>query len=195
VPFSYYQNLSRRDRAIYRKSDALPDVRLNVSALRSEVQRLEMALSAEDRRTIGAALRALARGLVKDLGAPSVKAIVLARRPSSASSELHGLYSYDDEDTPEIRVWMRTAAHGRVVRFRTFLRTFLHELCHHLDFQLFGLADSFHTEGFFKRESSLMRQLAPPPPKKKKAPKEKALKKKESVVVEAKASSRQLELF
>jgi hypothetical protein len=56
---------------------------------------------------------------------------------------------------------MRTACHARVVAFRTFLRTLLHELCHHLDFEALGLSRSFHTEGFFKRESSLFRQLVP----------------------------------
>jgi hypothetical protein len=35
---------------------------------------------------------------------------------------------------------MRTAAHKRVVAFRTFLRTLLHELCHHLDYEWLGLA-------------------------------------------------------
>ena len=54
---------------------------------------------------------------------------------------------------------MRTAQHKRVVAFRTFLRTLLHELCHHLDYELLKLEDSFHTEGFFKRESSLFKQL------------------------------------
>ncbi|MEK7221411.1 MAG: hypothetical protein AAB253_09470 [candidate division NC10 bacterium] len=32
-------------------------------------------------------------------------------------------------------------------------------MCHHLDYELLDLADSFHTEGFYKRESSLLRQL------------------------------------
>jgi hypothetical protein len=58
---------------------------------------------------------------------------------------------------------MRTAAHKRVVAFRTFLRTLLHELCHHLDYDLLALPDSFHTEGFFKRESSLFKQLVAAP--------------------------------
>jgi hypothetical protein len=63
---------------------------------------------------------------------------------------------------------MRTAANERVVRFRTFLRTLLHEVLHHLDVTLLELDDSFHTEGFFRRESSLVRQLAPAAPTKKK---------------------------
>lgn len=50
-----------------------------------------------------------------------------------------------------------------MVAFRTFLRTLLHEVCHHLDFALLGLAETFHTEGFFRRESSLVRQVSPPP--------------------------------
>jgi hypothetical protein len=32
-------------------------------------------------------------------------------------------------------------------------------LCHHLDYELLRLPDSFHTEGFYQRESSLLRQL------------------------------------
>ena len=35
------------------------------------------------------------------------------------------------------------------------------EAGHHLDYTYLKLADSFHTEGFFKRESSLFYQLVP----------------------------------
>ena len=43
--------------------------------------------------------------------------------------------------------------------FKTFLRTFLHELGHHLDYELWGLGDSLHTEGFYHRENILFKQL------------------------------------
>src|SRR5581483_3130762 len=76
------------------------------------------------------------------------------------SGELHGLYTWEEGKVPVIEVWMRTAKNRRVVQFRTFLRTLLHEICHHLDFTLFELDATFHTAGFFRRESSLMRQLA-----------------------------------
>jgi uncharacterized damage-inducible protein DinB len=46
-----------------------------------------------------------------------------------------------------------------VVAFRTYLRTLLHEVGHHVDYTLLRLQDSFHTEGFYKRESSLFHQL------------------------------------
>ena len=58
---------------------------------------------------------------------------------------------------------MRTAAFERVVAHRSFLRTLMHEACHHLDYELLDLEDSFHTAGFFQRESSLMRQIDPAP--------------------------------
>ena len=90
-----------------------------------------------------------------------VRVKVLSRRPSSTTSELHGLYELAaGRAKPVISVWMRTAANRRVVAFRTFLRTLLHALCHYLDYELLALEDSFHTEGFFKRESSLFRQVS-----------------------------------
>jgi hypothetical protein len=56
---------------------------------------------------------------------------------------------------------MRTARHKKVVAFRSFLRTLLHELCHHLDYEFFHFPETFHTEGFYNRESSLFHQLVP----------------------------------
>ena len=56
---------------------------------------------------------------------------------------------------------MRTAQRLQVVAFKTFLRTLLHELCHHLDYEHLKLARSFHTEGFYKRESSLVYAVLP----------------------------------
>ena len=77
-------------------------------------------------------------------------------RPADDYGELHGLYEPEDEgETARITVWMRTAQKKQVVAFKTFLRTLIHELCHHLDYELFALKETFHTEGFYKRESSL----------------------------------------
>jgi hypothetical protein len=90
-----------------------------------------------------------------------VRVEVLAVRPHKPTEELHGLYTWEQGKTPRVQVWMRTAKQQRVVAFRTFLRTLLHEMCHHIDYTLYGLAESFHTEGFFRRESSLVRQLTP----------------------------------
>jgi hypothetical protein len=54
---------------------------------------------------------------------------------------------------------MRTVRRRQIVAFRAFLRTLLPELCHHLDYEHFKFVESFHTEEFCPRESSLFRQL------------------------------------
>jgi len=159
VPFPYYARLSARQKRIYRASDAITAVVLpDAERLRPFVVELERALSAADRRAVEAACRRLAVGICAALGVPAVKVRVLAARPSGPHEELHGLY--EPEPPPaRITLWMRTAAKKQVVAFRSFLRTLVHELLHHLDYELYGFEETFHTEGFFARESSLARQL------------------------------------
>ncbi len=165
MPFAYYDRLSERDRAIYRRSDAVTTFDLpHPALLHGLVAELRAALESEERRGVEAAAARLANGLATQLGLPAVKVEVLAARPSSGWGELHGLYTREERGPARIQLWMRTARHRRVVAFRTFLRTLLHEVGHHVDYEGLRLADSFHTEGFFKRESSLFRQLVPDAP-------------------------------
>jgi len=161
VPYAYYARLAPRQRAIYRRSNETEGIVLPApAALRPLVGALDAALATADRGRVERAAQALAKDLLVSLGVRGVKVKVLSRRPSTSVSELHGLYEQADTRAQAVvTVWMRTAAHKRVVAFRTFVRTLLHELCHHLDYELLELADSFHTEGFFKRESSLFKQL------------------------------------
>jgi hypothetical protein len=162
MPFAYYQRLSARDRAIYRRSDAVTSVTLpRPGELQALVLELQGALAAAERRSVEAAAGGLARGLAGQLELPPVRIEVLAARPSADWGELHGLYTRVAGQPPQIQLWMRTAHHKRIVAFRTFLRTLLHEVGHHLDYERLELADSFHTEGFFRRESSLFHQLVP----------------------------------
>jgi len=161
--FAYYSRLTRSQQRIYRQSDEIGTISLaQPAALHPLVEELSEALKNEDRRKI----EALSQGLISDLTTmlkvPPVQVEVLAARPSKDWGELHGLYTPAEGRRPaRVTVWMRTAKHRRVVAFRTFLRTLLHELCHHLDYELLGLEESFHTEGFYKRESSLFHQLVP----------------------------------
>lgn len=162
MPLPYYRRLSAKDKAIYRKSAALGDVPLpDAAACRPLVRALQEALEREDRTAVEKAAQRLVSRIAHQLATEPVVVRVMARRPRSRSSELHGLYTREEGRRALIQVWMRTAQQRRVASFRTFLRTLLHELCHHLDYAHFELADSFHTEGFFQRESSLMRQLVP----------------------------------
>jgi len=162
VPFAYYDRLSSRDKAIYRASDRVTELRLSrPEDLRPLVDPIRAALLADDRAALEVAASNLCRALTAMVGVPPADVGVMAVRPSLRDAELHGLYTRDERRRPRIRVWMRTVRHRRVVAFRTFLRTLLHEIGHHLDYEHLRLADSFHTEGFFKRESSLFYQLVP----------------------------------
>jgi hypothetical protein len=162
VPFAYYARLSRAQQAIYRKSDALTEIRLeSPAALHPLVAALDAALKSEERTATQRATDALIRALCEAMGLPPVRAEVLAARPHARWGELHGLYTNERGKPTKIQLWMRTAKQKRVVAFRTYLRTLLHEVGHHVDYTGLRLADSFHTEGFYKRESSLFYQLVP----------------------------------
>ena len=165
MPFDYYYRLCASKRAIYRKSDAVTKLELvEPQALHPLIHEIGRGLETDDRGATQRPTRKLCTALCVAFDVPLVTVRVLARRPSNATSELHGLYEREEGKRPIIRVWMRTAAHERPVRLRTFVRTVLHELCHHFDFDLLKLADSYHTQGFFRRESSLARQLLPKKP-------------------------------
>jgi len=161
VRYAYYAKLKPKQKAIYRRSDEIAKLTLPPDpSFPSLVRSLEQALAAEQRAPVERAAQALGNAVLGVLEVRPLRIKVLSRRPSTSTSELHGLYEPAEKRTPAvITVWMRTAHHRRVVAFRTFLRTLLHELCHHLDYELLELEDSFHTEGFFKRESSLFKQL------------------------------------
>jgi hypothetical protein len=161
MPFAYYQRLNRTRKRTYRQSDALNALRLPASQnLQLIASALSRALKNEDKRKITQLCREIASGICSQLKVQVVRVRVLAQRPSDEWEELHGLYEPEENEHPAtITVWMRTAQRQQVVAYRTFLRTLLHELCHHLDYEHLGLDESFHTAGFYQRESDLLRQL------------------------------------
>jgi hypothetical protein len=161
MPFAYYAKLSPSGQRTYRKSDGMVDLALPEGlAPGPAVIAIRDALARDDAAGVQSACQALITALTEGYAVPALRVLVLAARPADSTGELHGLYEPDDEHPPaRITLWMRTAALKNVVAFRTFLRTLIHELCHHLDYELFKLDDSFHTEGFYKRESSLANAL------------------------------------
>jgi hypothetical protein len=164
MPFSYFDRLSPARKAVYLRSDAIESIPLPPGPpLRDLVTRLEQALKAERRKEVEDVSRVLLSGLTSRLDVPPLRVKVLTVRPSGNWGELHGLYEPTEDGTPPlVTVWMRTVARRQVVAFRTFLRTLLHELCHHLDYELYKLPETFHTQGFYKRESTLLAQIAGP---------------------------------
>ncbi len=163
MPFAYYDRLSAANKRIYRRSDEIAVIELpSPGALRPAARHLGDALRAENRGETESLCQQLADGITSQLGVSRVRLEVLKVRPSDDWGELHGLYEPGEDGEPAlVSLWMRTAQLQKVVAYRTFLRTLLHELSHHLDYELFELPETFHTEGFYRRESSLFHQLAP----------------------------------
>jgi hypothetical protein len=156
---NFRHRLSRPQQREYDRSNAVASVPVRVSArLARAVVLLEWALTHDDRPRTGRVAQVICDELCSALSVPALRVDVKATRPSNARGELHGLYESAGR-TQLISVWMLTAKRGQVVAYKTFLRTLLHEMGHHLDYHWLRLGDSFHTDGFFKRESSLMIQL------------------------------------
>ena len=173
MPFAYYDRLSPARQAIYRRSDAIGALALPPGVdVAHPTREIEDGLARGHRATVQKGSQALIDSLVDGFAVPAVDVRVLAVRPSDIEGELHGLYEpNEDRLRARISVWMKTAQRKQVVAFRSFVRTVVHEMLHHLDYEHFGLEETFHTEGFYKRESSLSNAIfaaagiPPPEPK------------------------------
>jgi len=175
VSVDYFTSLSKKQQSAYRASDAAGEIVLSAASyegLKAKTTRLRGTLSMASQSLEGGELlavegasRDLVRGVCEALKVSVPEVRVHEVRPRGAYGELHGLTTRwthrqgTGEDKTRIEVWMKTAIGDHVVAFKTFLRTLCHELVHHLDYALLKLEDSLHTEGFFRRESGLMRQL------------------------------------
>ena len=163
MPFEFYSQLTRRQQRDYRRSDeieSLPlpqEARLNIW---DRVDALEEALGSGNLKRLQAATAEFSLAVTQAFGVGSVRVQVKSRRPMDrAGAEYYGLTTWEEGKQPLIELWMRTRAQKRVVAFKTYMRTLIHELLHHLDYCYLELGETFHTEGFFKRESNLFRQL------------------------------------
>ena len=184
MPFPYYNNLSAAKKRIYRKSDAIECIPVeSPGGIHPVTIMLRKSLEDNKRRDVAKHASEICRLVCDGLDTEALIVKIRSRRPSSSAEELQGLYERTDGEKPVLTVWMKTAAKGQVVAFKSFIRTVLHELCHHIDYTYFNLDDSLHTEGFFKRESFLYKQIVPielqkREPRKKKAPQKKIEKQK-----------------
>ncbi len=174
--FAFYDRLSKDSQATYRASDKVTSLNLAPASL-GQLRDLgaeitsHLAASQSDgsqRAAVETTCQKLVDLLVPQFASlPPVFVRVLERRPVDAGGELHGLYVPVNDPArgpARMSIWMRTAQKTKVVAPRTFVRILLHEFCHHLDYEFFHLAETFHTEGFYKRESSLLLAVMGPPP-------------------------------
>jgi hypothetical protein len=157
----WYRRLPAGLQRVAAASDRVSSVPLHAGvALRGAVAALPDVLATGRERDVQALAQRIADGICAALGVPTLRVRVALRRPPLHGGELQGLYTPGNgRGRDVITVWMLTAKRGQVVAFKTFLRTLLHELCHHLDYTLLHLRDSLHTQGFYQRESSLFHAL------------------------------------
>jgi len=157
----FRNRLNRFQQREYDRSNAVNSIRIkHTPRLGRAVQVLGEALAAADRARAQRAAQAICDEICGGLGVPRLQVAVRGVRPSNSRGELHGLYTPGSTGRHDrIEVWMTTVKRKQVVAFKTFLRTLLHEVCHHLDYETLHLRESFHTDGFFKRESSLFHQV------------------------------------
>ena len=157
---NFRHRLTRAQQRIYDRSNATSAIPLRATPrLYQAVAALPAILLSGDRARVERASQAIADEISTILRVPRVRIMVSGTRPSNARGELHGLYTPTNGGTATIKLWMITAKLGKVVAFKTYLRTLLHEICHHLDYAFLRLGDSMHTDGFYKRESSLFYQI------------------------------------
>ena len=162
MAYSHYHRFTKAQKRIANKSDSLPQVSFSeLEQLQQFTVEIHKQLSLENLEFVDRSSQNLVDAICVQLKFPSVRVHVLERRPHDKESELHGLYEPVDETRLRARIyiWMRTAKRQQVVAFKTYMRTLVHELCHHLDYEYYRLEDSVHTQGFFQRESNIVKQL------------------------------------
>lgn len=167
LPAFFYRMPLRAQRG-YLASDAIDRFPLTPSpAAFTMVTALRTALDGGAPSVVQRASQSLLSEVCRLLGVRPVRIEVRSVRPHNSRGELHGLF-YPQAPVrtaaagePLIVLWMRTAQRHDVVKPRTYLRTLMHELGHYLDYALLKLDDSYHSMGFYQRESFLVRTLFP----------------------------------
>jgi hypothetical protein len=176
---AFYHRLPLQAQRRYLASDVIDRFPLTPSpAAFTMVANLMRALEGGAPSIVQRASQGLLNEVCRLLGVRPVRIEVRSVRPHNSRGELHGLFyprapirktttavgsrtAASPPGDPLIVLWMRTAQRHDVVKPRTFLRTLMHELGHYLDYAYLKLADSYHSGGFYQRESFLVRTLCP----------------------------------
>jgi len=131
---------------------------------RAHVRRLDDALAAERMTGVRAACRGVVAYLCEQSDLAAAQVVVGGRRPADVAvdgcpSQIFGDYRPAGR---RLRVYAETAVQGRSTTMRTLLNTLLHEFCHHMETDLYGVPLP-HTRGFYARVDRLyLHALATP---------------------------------
>ena len=168
MPFAHYAKLSASRQRIYRRSDAIetpsspcPSRRRGGCVIVARIPRA--GLAADEVATVQRASQALAENALRGLprtADPAPRARAACSRATTA--RLHGLLTNPRKAGRPARITVMDAHRRQAAGsspFKTFCAPWVHEVGHHLDYELFKLEETFHTDGFYKRESSLANAL------------------------------------
>ncbi len=153
----------------FRRSDQLDTLDLPLDdRFTAPARMIESAMAGEDRKAVRLACMEFLQKASEFYNVRTPPVRVLAARPIQVREGGWGMELFGDYDprTKVIRVWLRTAILKHVTSFGTFFSTLCHEFCHHLDFELFGFHDSWHTRGLYERAAVLYHHARGTPRKK-----------------------------
>ena len=86
------------------------------------------------------------------------------RRLTKRGGQYYGVYKTKGkaDERHSISVYSRTAKTQKYVAPKTFLRTLIHEWCHHYDKYRLKLTNTYHTKGFYDRLNIIYSKLKEP---------------------------------
>ena len=151
--FGYYDRLSPARKKIYRRSDGIAALGLPAGLdLGATVARIEAALRDDERATVQRECQNLIDALVAGYHVPRVPGAHPGRAPGRRLRRAAWPLRARRGEAPAARSPPGCVPRSRrqVVAFKTFLRTVIHELCHHLDYELFALEETFPYRGLLQ---------------------------------------------
>ncbi|MEK7865613.1 MAG: hypothetical protein AAB434_02955 [Planctomycetota bacterium] len=154
-------SFSRRAHRDYERSNDV--LELTIAPATDAVEaasRLAGGLVANDRIAVEVASQAIVSSLCRSLGVRDLPVKVGYKRLVRGRVQFYGFCGKDGYMT----LYFRTGKTNKPVAHKTYLRTLVHELTHHLDWVHLRLLHSFHTKGFYGRVRSLYQGLLDPLP-------------------------------
>jgi len=145
----------------FHKSDSIKTVdlrcQMELKQILLETQKIYLGAN-ED--TIVEGMQKLANAVCEQLGAQPTEVEIAKEIPYDDYGPLHGYYLPKEPKWPALIVLclLHINTDDRIT-FKHLVEVFVHELVHHLDFALYDLGDSFHTDGFDKRQKYLIAEF------------------------------------
>jgi hypothetical protein len=105
-------------------------------------------------------LQTLSDMICKSLRINNLPIKLKGARPQSSRGTTHGSYTRNiSKKTFYITLYGITPKTKKIVAAKTLIKTLIHEIMHHYDFEKLKMNSSNHTTGFYKRISTLEKMI------------------------------------